>query len=108
MSRAAKTNPKRAVRAPSVAPADGPQVFLIGCAKGDEGNGEAGPQQMGFKAFNLLCMAKLGLTVPPAFVLGTRYCAAYADDSVQSARTHDELSAAWPAALGQFREMGEA
>jgi pyruvate,orthophosphate dikinase len=29
---------------------------------------------MGFKAWNLLGMAELGLPVPPAFVLGTRYC----------------------------------
>jgi len=29
---------------------------------------------MGFKAFNLLRMASLGLTVPPAFAIGTSYC----------------------------------
>jgi pyruvate, orthophosphate dikinase len=29
---------------------------------------------MGFKAWNLLRMAQLGLPVPPAFVLGTHYC----------------------------------
>ncbi|MEI6303110.1 MAG: PEP/pyruvate-binding domain-containing protein [Betaproteobacteria bacterium] len=102
MSRAVKPEAKRA--APAPAPADAAQVFLIGCGKADEGNGEVSPQKMGFKAFNLLRMATLGLTVPPAFVLGTRYCTAYADDSAQSARTHGELSAAWPAALSRVEE----
>ncbi|MBT9457928.1 MAG: pyruvate, phosphate dikinase [Burkholderiaceae bacterium] len=31
---------------------------------------------MGFKAWNLLRMAQLSLPVPPAFVIGTRYCTA--------------------------------
>lgn len=33
------------------------------------------PQQVGFKAYNLMRMAALGLPVPPAFVLGTHWCA---------------------------------
>jgi pyruvate,orthophosphate dikinase len=35
----------------------------------------ASPQTMGFKAYNLARMAALGLNVPPAFVLGTGFCA---------------------------------
>lgn len=36
----------------------------------------ASPATMGFKAYNLAHMAALGLNVPPAFVLGTGFCAA--------------------------------
>lgn len=35
-----------------------------------------GPETLGFKAWNLARMAALGLPVPPAFVLGTGWCAA--------------------------------
>ncbi|PWR17822.1 PEP/pyruvate-binding domain-containing protein [Zavarzinia compransoris] len=35
----------------------------------------ARPETMGFKAYNLARMAALRLNVPPAFVLGTGYCA---------------------------------
>jgi len=34
----------------------------------------ASAQTLGFKAWNLLRMAALGLPVPPAFVIGTHYC----------------------------------
>lgn len=34
----------------------------------------AGPEELGFKAWNLARMAALGLPVPPAFVLGTGWC----------------------------------
>ena len=46
-----------------------PEVFVIGPA-----GAAAGPQQMGFKAYNLARMAGAGLPVPPAFVLGTSFC----------------------------------
>lgn len=36
----------------------------------------AGPEELGFKAWNLARMAALGLPVPTAFVLGTGWCAA--------------------------------
>lgn len=36
----------------------------------------AGPEELGFKAWNLARMAALGLPVPAAFVLGTGWCAA--------------------------------
>jgi pyruvate,orthophosphate dikinase len=49
-----------------------PQVFLVGCGPTATASGSA--EVMGFKAFNLARMAQLGITVPAAFVLGTRYC----------------------------------
>lgn len=51
----------------------GPQVYFIG---GTEPLPEGVTADMlGFKAFNLARMAAIGLRVPPAFVLGTQWCA---------------------------------
>jgi pyruvate, orthophosphate dikinase len=50
------------------------EVYLIGCGNAAAGAGQPSPESMGFKAWNLLRMAQLGLPVPPAFVLGTHYC----------------------------------
>lgn len=50
------------------------EVFLIGCGGESSIGPEASARTMGFKAWNLLRMAQLSLAVPPAFVLGTRYC----------------------------------
>ena len=36
---------------------------------------ELSPEALGFKAYNLARMAGLGLNVPPAFVIGTGFCA---------------------------------
>jgi pyruvate, orthophosphate dikinase len=47
--------------------------FLVGC--GARPAAVPGPQELGFKAHNLARMAALGLPVPPAFVLGTAWCA---------------------------------
>lgn len=49
-------------------------VYLIGCGESHTPRAEASAQTMGFKAWNLLRMAELSLPVPPAFVIGTRYC----------------------------------
>lgn len=49
-------------------------VYLIGCGT-TAGAADASARTMGFKAWNLLRMAQLGLPVPPAFVLGTDWCA---------------------------------
>lgn len=50
-------------------------VYTIGVAPGLLGDvSEATPQTMGFKAYNLMRMAQMGLRVPPAFVLGTPWC----------------------------------
>jgi pyruvate,orthophosphate dikinase len=51
------------------------QILLIGC--GPAGESAASPEVIGFKAYNLWRMARLGLPVPPAFVLGTEYCRDY-------------------------------
>jgi len=40
----------------------------------------AGPEEIGFKAHNLLRLARLGLAVPEAFVLGTASCRAWFAD----------------------------
>ena len=51
------------------------EVLLIGC--GPAGERAASAEAFGFKAFNLWRMARLGLPVPPAFVLETGYCREY-------------------------------
>ncbi len=52
-------------------------LYLINCLA-PAGSARAGfepsAQAMGFKAYNLLRMAELGLPVPPAFAIGTVYC----------------------------------
>jgi len=59
----------------ATAAAGGRPVFSIACGSG------AGPgasvETMGFKAFNLWRMSRVGLRVPPAFVLGTGFCGEY-------------------------------
>ncbi|MCH2242303.1 MAG: pyruvate, phosphate dikinase, partial [Aquabacterium sp.] len=50
-------------------------LFLIGCGAEPDAGTPADARSMGVKAHNLLRMARLGLRVPPAFVIGTRYCA---------------------------------
>jgi pyruvate, orthophosphate dikinase len=52
------------------------ECYLIGCDGPEASGDQASAQTMGFKAWNLLRMDRLGLPVPPAFVLGTRYCQA--------------------------------
>lgn len=56
---------------------------------------DAGPATLGAKAWNLARMAALGLPVPPAFVLGTAWCA----DPAALAPTH------WQAALAQLEQL---
>jgi pyruvate, orthophosphate dikinase len=52
-----------------------PEVYPIGCGDDTAPVGEPSPQAMGFKAWNLSRMAQLSLPVPPAFAIGTHYCA---------------------------------
>jgi pyruvate,orthophosphate dikinase len=62
-------------RTAGVAAGKPPRVLLLG---GDAARTlEGTPDEMGFKACNLMRMAKIGLRVPPAFVLGTGYCRLY-------------------------------
>ncbi|MFY7867831.1 PEP/pyruvate-binding domain-containing protein [Roseateles sp.] len=69
-----------------------PELYLMGCA-GPTGAREPSPQRLGFKAFNLLRMAQMGLPVPPAFVLGTHFCA---NSATQAEATQASL---WAPAL---------
>lgn len=50
------------------------EVYLVGCGE-SIGDPKATARTMGSKAWNLLRMARMSLPVPPAFVLGTHYCA---------------------------------
>lgn len=71
--------------------------WLIGC-----GDAPAtplpGPEQLGFKAYNLARMAALGLPVPPAFVLGTAWCAA----------AQPPASAVWQPSLAALEQASDA
>ena len=101
-------------------------LYLIGCGEGTaqdplSATEPDGPQDIGSKAWNLLRMTRLGLRVPPSFVIGTRYCAAYAtaDDgkpghkhhkgdrtdgagTMVTSRLPEELRASWPQALARL------
>jgi pyruvate,orthophosphate dikinase len=50
-------------------------TFVIGC--GQPIGASAAVEALGFKAYNLWRMDRVGLPVPPAIVLGTGYCADY-------------------------------
>jgi pyruvate,orthophosphate dikinase len=47
------------------------EIFFIGC---DSTNGKTSADRVGSKAANLARLARIGLRVPPAFVLGTDAC----------------------------------
>lgn len=77
------------------------EVFLIGCASEPSSpamSAQLSPQRIGSKAYNLLRMAELGLSVPPAFVLGTRYCALNGQRTASSR----DLRGDWLPALRQL------
>ena len=76
------------------------EIYLIGCGQAAIDR-EPSAQTMGFKAWNLLRMARISLTVPPAFVIGTRYCA---DANARAAAANSNL---WqPALLALERATG--
>jgi len=77
-------------------------VYLIADARPLDAG--ATPEALGFKAYNLARLAAIGLKVPPAFVLGTGYCAG--PEAVTPAlwgAALAELEAAAGAALGDPR-----
>lgn len=53
----------------------------------DNGNSTHGdritPEVIGFKAFNLMRMARIGLPIPPGFVISTEYCHEYISNNKQ-------------------------
>jgi pyruvate,orthophosphate dikinase len=62
-------------------------LYLIGCMTpqgGAPASQAPSPRTMGFKAYNLLRMAGVGLPVPPAFVIGTFYCQAATTRTIAS------------------------
>jgi len=61
------------------------EVYLIGCGESMD-DPKATASTMGSKAWNLLRMTRMSLPVPPAFVLGTRYCT---DSSIREPATPD-------------------
>ncbi|MFN3885919.1 MAG: PEP/pyruvate-binding domain-containing protein [Aquabacterium sp.] len=65
-------------------------LFLIGCGTTSQ---DASAQTLGFKAWNLLQMADMGLPVPPCLVLGTPWCQ---DATSRAAAAQPET---WRAAL---------
>jgi pyruvate,orthophosphate dikinase len=52
------------------------EKFFFFSNKGVELNG-LNPEGIGFKAFNLMKIAQIGLPVPPGFVIGTKFCQSY-------------------------------
>lgn len=73
------------------------EVFALGCPSAPV-PADATPQRMGFKAYNLWRMVQAGLPVPPAFVLGTAWCA----DTAWRRRAADP--ATWGQALAALEE----
>jgi pyruvate,orthophosphate dikinase len=63
------------------------ELFLVGCGSAAPVGEGASAQTMGFKAWNLLRMAQLGLPVPPAYVLGSRLCQVEAAQRRAAAQT---------------------
>lgn len=67
-------------------------MFTIGCR--DLEGGEPQVAGVGFKAYNLWRIARLGLPVPPAFVLGTEFCARRAKgEAAFAGAMHEALTA---------------
>ena len=52
------------------------EKFFFFSNKGVDLNG-LNPESIGFKAFNLMKIAQMGLPVPPGFVIGTKFCQSY-------------------------------
>ncbi|HUO96846.1 MAG TPA: PEP/pyruvate-binding domain-containing protein [Steroidobacteraceae bacterium] len=69
------------------------RLYLIGCGPNDARAGTL--DELGFKAYNLARLARLGAPVPPAFVLDTNWCRAFrAAGGALPDGTRTELAAA--------------
>ncbi len=76
---------------PAAVPTWPDALYLIGCSAPlgpAPAKYKTSAEEMGFKAFNLLRMAALGLPVPPAFAIGTMYCQ---NDAASSAATQPAI-----------------
>lgn len=74
-----------------------PEGFhFVACGKLSADPRKVSAAAMGAKAHNLSRMAGLGLAVPPAFVIDTRYCRRFETDPAETA---DDLRPAYSAAL---------
>src|SRR5512140_1863438 len=68
------------------------EPFLIGCGT-IASDARPSPATLGFKAYNLWRMDRVGLPVPPAFVLGTDHCRHFLAHGAAPAGTRDLLAA---------------
>ena len=68
------------------------EPFLVGCGAASS-DAKPTPGGLGFKAYNLWRMDRVGLPVPPAFVLGTDHCRHYLAHRAAPAGTRDLLAA---------------
>lgn len=75
---------------PPVVDAQGQAPLLIGCGDADE-VALPSPERIGAKAHNLMRMARLGLPVPPAFVIGAEWCGR--EQALEPALWSDALAA---------------
>src|SRR5215831_1533216 len=66
------------------------EKFFFFSNKGIELNG-SNPESIGFKAFNLMKIAQMGLPVPPGFVIGTKICQNYFSNHKKLASGFNDL-----------------
>jgi pyruvate, orthophosphate dikinase len=66
------------------------EKFLFFSSKGVELDG-SNLEDVGLKAFNLMKIAQMGLPVPPAFVIGTRFCHSYFSNARKLSQGFNDL-----------------
>jgi pyruvate,orthophosphate dikinase len=66
------------------------EKFLFFSSKGVELDG-SNLENVGLKAFNLMKIAQMGLPVPPAFVIGTRFCHSYFSNGRKLSQAFSDL-----------------
>ncbi len=66
------------------------EKFLFVSSKGVELD-DSNLENVGLKAFNLMKIAQMGLPVPPAFVIGTRFCHSYFSNARKLSQAFNDL-----------------
>jgi len=66
------------------------EKFLFFSSKGVELD-DSNLENMGLKAFNLMKIAQMGLPVPPAFVIGTKFCHSYFSNGRKLSQAFNDL-----------------